>query len=44
MEDQEKSRENKFTFQIAPPTSKNKTPPNMIALKRIENYSYALSD
>ena len=35
---------NKFTFQINPPTSKNRTPPNMIALKKIENYSYALSD
>lgn len=35
---------NKITFQISPPTTKNKAPPNMIALKRIDNYSYALSD
>lgn len=46
MEDIEKNREpvNKFTFHIGPPTTKNRTPPNMIALKRIDNYSYALSD
>ncbi len=38
-------RQNHFTFQIKNPGStKNKTSNNTIAMKKIENYSYAMSD
>lgn len=37
--------QNHFTFQIKNPGStKNKSNSNMMAMKKIENYSYALSD
>jgi hypothetical protein len=39
------SSQNHFTFQIKNPGStKNKVNNNMVAMKRIENYSYALID
>lgn len=41
---QQENQPNHFSITLNNPSTTKASPPNMIALKKIENYSYALTD